>query len=94
MVKKHRSKDITILTNIFSFPNTVNEYAARFVAAFVVILSITYLLTQNLYILIFFALLESFFGFCTGCWVFKKMMNFGLIPQKICNKCESIGLID
>jgi len=171
MVKKHRSKDITILTNIFSFPDTVNEYAARFVAAFVVILSITYLLTQNLgilifliygflarvltgptlspiallvtkiiipiignpqllcpgppkrfaqmigliftsstlyfvyisqiyianlllYILIFFALLESFFGFCTGCWVFKKMMNFGLIPQKICNKCESIGLID
>jgi len=171
MGKKNRPTDITILTNIFSFPETVNEYAARFVAAFVVILSFIYLFTQNigilifliygflarvlagptlspiallvtkiiipiignpqlsspgppkrfaqmigliftsstlyfvytsqiyianilLYILIFFALLESIIGFCTGCWVFKKMINFGLIPQKICKKCENTEIID
>jgi len=166
MVKKNRFTNITILINIFSFPDTVNEYAARLVAAFVVILSFIYLFTQNigilffliygflarvlagptlspiallvtkliipiignpqllcpgppkrfaqmigfiftssilyfvyisqiyianllLYILIFFALLESIFGFCAGCWVFRKMMNFGLIPQNTCKKCES-----
>jgi len=171
MVKKNRSTNITILTNIFSFPDTVNEYAARLVAAFVVILSFIYLFTQNigilifliygflarvlagptlspiallvtkliipiignpqllcpgppkrfaqmigliftsstlyfvyisqiyianllLYILIFFALLESIFGFCAGCWVFRKMMNFGLIPQNTCKKCESTVKID
>ena len=41
-------------------------------------------------ILVLFAILESFFGFCAGCFVFKYLMKWGLIPEETCKKCKNI----
>ena len=38
-------------------------------------------------ILTVFAGLESFVGFCAGCFVFKRMMDWGLIPESVCEAC-------
>ena len=40
-------------------------------------------------ILILFAALEAFIGFCAGCKVFKLLMNIGLIPNDVCEKCAN-----
>ncbi len=151
---------------VFSFPNPVNEVAARLVAAMVFFFSISYLFTGELWVLILlaygfaarvatgptlspmgilatrflapriaapkpvpgppkrfaqsiglffsitaiiahtglsiggetlaailiailtvFAGLESFVGFCAGCFVFKRMMDWGLIPKSVCEAC-------
>lgn len=40
-------------------------------------------------ILILFASLEAFLGFCAGCKVFKIMMDIGLIPEDVCEKCAN-----
>ena len=40
-------------------------------------------------ILILFAALEAFIGFCAGCKVFKLLMNIGLIPNDVCEKCSN-----
>ena len=40
-------------------------------------------------ILILFAALEAFIGFCAGCKVFKLLMNIGLIPNDACEKCSN-----
>ena len=40
-------------------------------------------------ILILFAALEAFIGFCAGCKVFKLLMNIGLIPNNVCEKCSN-----
>jgi hypothetical protein len=42
--------------------------------------------------LIFFASLESSIGFCAGCWFFKLLMNWGWIPEEICDRCNNILL--
>ena len=39
--------------------------------------------------LILFAALEAFMGFCAGCKVFKLLMNIGLIPNDVCEKCSN-----
>ncbi|MEC7837772.1 MAG: DUF4395 domain-containing protein [Chloroflexota bacterium] len=39
--------------------------------------------------LILFASLEAFLGFCAGCKVFKFLMNIGLIPDNVCEKCAN-----
>jgi hypothetical protein len=168
MVRGNRLINTTILKEVFSFPETVNEYAARTVAGFVVALSILFLWTENLYILgllaygfwarvltgptlspiallvtkiiipavgeprldcpgppkrfaqgigamfttsslililsghveyaniamsvlVFFASLESFIGFCAGCWMFKQMMSLGWIPETVCEKCNNLS---
>lgn len=152
------------LRNIFSFPNPVNEVAARIVAGMVVILSITVLVTGQwwlmfllaygflarvatgptlspmgllatrviapriaqprlvpgppkrfaqtvglifsitalllhfvaglsvgagavLAVLTVFAALESFLGFCAGCFVFNYMIRWGLVPKSVCEEC-------
>jgi hypothetical protein len=152
------------MKSLFRFPNPVNEYAARFVAFMVVVLTLLFLVTTNIWILIiilygfvarvltgptlsplgllatkvlvpifgnpvksvpgppkrfaqtigllfataalitflfseitvtryligtlgFFASLEAFIGFCTGCYVFGWMMKFKLIPESICENC-------
>jgi hypothetical protein len=41
-------------------------------------------------VLIFFAALESFVGFCTGCFVFGKLMRWGLVPQDVCERCNNL----
>ena len=40
-------------------------------------------------ILILFAALEAFIGFCAGSKVFKLLMNIGLIPNDVCEKCSN-----
>jgi hypothetical protein len=43
-------------------------------------------------ILIFFAAMEAFVGFCTGCFVFGYLMRWGLIPQDVCDRCNNLVL--
>jgi len=38
-------------------------------------------------ILTVFAALESGLGFCAGCFVFNRLMVWGLIPESICREC-------
>ena len=153
------------MNTLFSFPDPVNDYAARFVAAMVVILTISFLATANIWVLIFilygflarvltgptlspigliatkilvplfgnpeklvpgppkrfaqaiglvfsaaalitllfseisatryligtlgfFASLEAFVGFCTGCYVFGWLIRFRLIPESVCESCK------
>ena len=152
------------LRQVFSFPNPVNEVAARVVAGMVVILSLAILLTGQWWLafllaygflarvatgptlspmgqlatrliaprlaqpklvpgppkrfaqtvglacsltalvlhfvaglsvaagvvlgmLTVFAALESFLGFCAGCFVFNYLIRWGLIPQSVCEAC-------
>lgn len=37
------------------------------------------------------ASLEAFLGFCLGCWLFARLMNLGLIPQRVCEVCADIS---
>ena len=169
MVQRNRQQHSSILKTIFSFPETINEYAARMVAGFILILALTYLYSHNIYLLAFmvygflarvmagpslspiallvtkflipkmgnpyaecpgapkrfaqfiglvftssafyfvmrgqsttayllirilaiFASLESIMGFCAGCWLFKQMIKWGWIPQRVCEKCNDIPL--
>ncbi|AXX15519.1 MULTISPECIES: DUF4395 domain-containing protein [Leptospira] len=41
-------------------------------------------------ILIFFTALESFVGFCAGCFVFGYLMQWGIIPQEVCERCNRL----
>jgi len=52
MVQRDRQQHPSILEDIFSFPETINEYAARIVAGFIVIFAIAFLFSQNIYILV------------------------------------------
>ena len=153
------------MSTLFSFHDPVNDYAARFVAAMVVILTLSFLVTPNIWVLIFilygflarvltgptlspigliatkilvplfgnpeklvpgppkrfaqaiglvfsaaaliallfsemsatryligilgfFASLEAFVGFCTGCYVFGWLIRFRLIPESVCESCK------
>jgi hypothetical protein len=38
-------------------------------------------------VLVGFAILESVFGFCAGCFAFGILMRVGLIPEDICESC-------
>lgn len=40
-----------------------------------------------LWVLLGFASLESFAGFCMGCWVFGRLMRLGVIPDDVCDRC-------
>ena len=40
-------------------------------------------------VLVLFASLEAFVGFCAGCFVFDRLMRWGLIPQSVCEECAS-----
>ena len=41
-------------------------------------------------ILVAFAFMESALGFCAGCFVFGKLIDFGFIPEEVCQKCADI----
>jgi hypothetical protein len=41
-------------------------------------------------VLALFAALESFVGFCTGCFVFGCLIKWGLVPEKTCKRCADI----
>lgn len=38
-------------------------------------------------VLAVFAALESFLGFCAGCFVFNYMIRWGLVPKSVCEEC-------
>lgn len=38
-------------------------------------------------VLAVFAAMESLLGFCAGCFVFNRLMAWGLVPQSICEQC-------
>jgi len=42
-----------------------------------------------LLLLIGFATAESIFGFCFGCYLFGHLMNLGLIPEDVCERCAN-----
>jgi hypothetical protein len=39
-------------------------------------------------LLLVFASLEAFVGFCAGCYIFNKLMQIGLVPESICEQCQ------
>ncbi|XDD45623.1 DUF4395 domain-containing protein [Leptospira sp. WS39.C2] len=41
--------------------------------------------------LVFFASLESFLGWCAGCFMFGLLMKFGLIPKEVCERCNNLN---
>ena len=45
-----------------------------------------------LVVLVLFASLEAFVGFCMGCFVFGYLMKMGLVPLQICEKCNNLKL--
>lgn len=42
-------------------------------------------------VLVVFAVLESALGWCAGCAVFARLMDWGLIPQDTCEACANIS---
>ena len=42
--------------------------------------------------LVVFAVLESALGWCAGCAVFARLMDWGLIPEETCEACANISL--
>jgi hypothetical protein len=43
------------------------------------------------FVLLFFSILESFVGFCAGCFFFNLLMRAGFIPAPICEKCINLS---
>lgn len=43
-------------------------------------------------VLVLFAGLEAFAGFCMGCFVFGYLMKWGVIPAEMCQRCNDITL--
>lgn len=41
-------------------------------------------------VLVLFAGLEAFAGFCMGCFVFGYLMRWGIIPDELCQRCNDI----
>ncbi len=39
-------------------------------------------------VLLVFASLESVLGFCAGCWLFARLMDWGLVPESTCEICR------
>ncbi|MBC8213944.1 MAG: DUF4395 domain-containing protein [Candidatus Marinimicrobia bacterium] len=39
-------------------------------------------------VLLLFASLESIFGFCAGCWIYKHLQQFNVISKEICYECK------
>ena len=42
-------------------------------------------------VLVLFAGLEAFAGFCAGCFVFGYLMRFGIIPTELCQRCNDLN---
>ena len=66
------------MNTLFSFPDPVNDYAARFVAAMVVILTLSFLVTANIWVLIFIL-----YGFLARVLTGPTLSPIGLIATKI-----------
>ena len=76
-------------------PGPPKRFAQGIGLIFSLFTTITFVLSLNsisillISILILFAALEAFIGFCAGCKVFKLLMNIGLIPNDVCEKCSN-----
>lgn len=42
-------------------------------------------------LLIVAATLESVFGLCLGCGAFAVLMRAGVIPEEVCERCNSLA---
>lgn len=42
-------------------------------------------------VLIVFAGMEAFLGFCMGCFVFGYLMRWGIIPAELCQRCNDLN---
>ena len=51
---------------------------------------VTWLAAALVALLLVFATLESVVGFCTGCWLFSRLMQAGLIPEATCRACNNL----
>ena len=76
-------------------PGPPKRFAQGIGLIFSLFTAITFLINLNsisiilISTLILFAALEAFIGFCAGCKVFKLLMNIGLIPNDVCEKCSN-----
>ena len=52
---------------------------------------LTTLATGLVVVLLIFATLESVVGFCAGCWLFARLMSFGLLSQQTCEACNAFS---
>ena len=41
-------------------------------------------------LLVLAASMESFLGFCLGCWIFGLLMRIGVIPAEVCEACANL----
>jgi hypothetical protein len=59
------------------------------VAAFILAIPFDLVLVARsvLSILAVFAALESFVGFCAGCFVFNRLIQLGIVPESVCQAC-------
>jgi hypothetical protein len=67
---------------IFSITSIVLIYGFGLVGAAYVVLGV----------LVLFAGLEAFVGFCMGCFVFGYLMRWGIVPAEVCERCNDITL--
>ena len=78
MVQRNRQQYSSILKSIFSFPETINEFAARMVAGFIVILALIYLYSHNIYLLTFMV-----YGFLARVMAGPSLSPIALLVTKI-----------
>ena len=78
MVQRNRQQYPSILKSTFSFPETINEYAARTVAGFIVVIALTYLYTHNVYLLVFMV-----YGFLARVMAGPNLSPIALLVTKI-----------
>ena len=55
------------------------------------LLDVSLLVNTLISIILICAILESCVSFCAGCYVFQRLMNWGLIPEDTCEKCNNIS---
>src|SRR5437764_137567 len=67
---------VMAVRDFLSFPNPVNEKAARTVAFVVMVVA---------------AGLGSLAAVCLGCEVFALLMRAGLVPERVCLECADIS---
>jgi hypothetical protein len=65
---------------IFSITVIVLIYGFGLVGAAYVVLGV----------LVLFASLEAFVGFCMGCFAFGYLMRWGIISAEVCERCNDI----
>ena len=78
MVQRDRQHHTSILKEIFSFHETINEYAARTVAGFIVIMALAYLYSHNIYLLAFMV-----YGFLARVMAGPSLSPIALLVTKI-----------